>query len=144
MDEWSRVPMKVDGSMLHLPRERFELAMAIIPRHGKRYAALDGVPARRVLDLCAGAGEFLIHAAKRWPMCWLDAVEPDPELRALLEANAPAGTLILSERPADLSVYDVIRTAEGFVAPGDVHARIVVESSFSLAGRTLLEDPVIA
>jgi predicted RNA methylase len=91
--------------------------LRVVPILRGRYAAqladeeLAGVPVRRVLDLGAGCGEFACWAFRRWPGCWVDLIEYDPDLAAIATVNAPPGAKVLLGGDLRIDVYDVVRIA---------------------------------
>jgi hypothetical protein len=80
---------------------------------------------RRVLDLGAGCGEFMVHAWVRWPGCWVDYYEPDEQLARFAEMNAVPGSRRLPGclYSDELEPYDVIR----FATPWNNQRRIVIQ-----------------
>lgn len=49
---------------------------------------------RRVLDIGANVGAFAVWASRRWPGCWIDCYEPNPQAAELCRMNAPPGTKV--------------------------------------------------
>lgn len=66
---------------------------------------------RRVLDIGAGEGSFMVHAWVRWPGCWVDWYEPDERLAKFCQENAVPGAKRIFDFHTDRSEYDVVRTA---------------------------------
>jgi hypothetical protein len=103
------------------PVDREWLVRSVLSgRYGGKWPAADKI--HRVLDVGAGAGEFAVFMTLNFPLCWVDAWEPDPELRKILALNAPPGCRVLEEDlsgedywtvkdPSKRARYDVVRYA---------------------------------
>lgn len=103
------------------PREQCKAAVDVL-QGGRGFARRRREPTiRRVLDFGAGNGAWTAYATLRWPYAWIDAYEPDEELRKILRVNAPPGCRILeaAEKVQDPSYYDCVRMDARFATDLD-------------------------
>lgn len=108
------------GPGVFIPRPETELVVDAV------LAALDGVDAPRVVDLCAGTGAIGLSVAKESPSATVDLVEVSAEAMAWLVRNAaPFGNVRLhqadlSNAPQDLDrVVDVVVSNPPYLPDSD-------------------------
>jgi hypothetical protein len=90
-DPEATVLVHVGGAPYLIPR-RLESRSAEILRGKYDFGFLpDLPPARRVVDVRAGVGDFACWVWSKWRNVWLECYEPDAELRKLLAHNVPPG-----------------------------------------------------
>lgn len=71
---------------------------------------------RRVLDIGANCGEFMVHCWVTWPGCWVDWVEEDEPLATMCAGNAIPGARRVTLEEC-VGAYDVVRIAMSGCSP---------------------------
>lgn len=87
-------PSDTPGTAFVYPHNLEACVMKVLRGEYEHPALPDYPGVRRVLDIGANVGAFAVWASRKWPGCWIDCYEPNPQAAELCRMNAPPGTKV--------------------------------------------------